>query len=177
MTSRRIFNYDNLTESLIINSQNYAQSFTNSISAAGCLFYKIVDGEVWLLLIKYINPEYPLLDDFGGKVDITDNSIMETIMRELSEETNGIISGDYIENLINVSPAFYNKKSKYYMKTVCVDNSFYPDTTIFGDFEGTDRISRTIGWYKFNDVWDKLAHRLQFNDMLMCFLANYVQIN
>lgn len=170
MKLRRIFNYDNLDKSIILNTNNYIQLYTNSITAGGCLFYKIVDGEIWLLLIKYSSPEHPLLDDFGGKADITDRSIMQTIMRELSEETNGIITGEDIEHLVNVSPAFYNKQSKYYVKVVCVDNSFYPDTTVFGDFEGVDYISRTVGWYKFNEVRDKLAHRLQLNEQLMSFL-------
>jgi hypothetical protein len=170
MKLRRVFNYDNLNQSKILNTNNYIQLYTNSITATGCLFYKIVDGIIWLLLIKYINPEHPLLDDFGGKADITDMTIMQTIMRELSEETNGVIAGEYIEHLVNESPAFYNKQSKYYVKVVCVDDSFYPDTTVFGDFEGIDYISRTVSWYKFNEVRDKLAHRLQLNNELMRFL-------
>jgi len=72
------------------------------VSAAGCLFYKKVNNDIYLLLIKYEDPNWPLLDDFGGKVDIIDNTIEDTIIRELREETNNII------NTINTIVSFRN---------------------------------------------------------------------
>ena len=70
---RKIFNYDNFTESKIIDFNDKKQMYENTISACGTLFYKIKDGKLWLLLIKYDDPNWPRLDDFGGQIDNDDD--------------------------------------------------------------------------------------------------------
>lgn len=174
--SRKLFNYDNLSESKVIQSMlDSSQMYENSISACGCLFYrKETSEELQLLLIKYDDPEWPRLDDFGGKIDSTDNTVVDAIIRETSEETNEIISSNILTALINndSTKTFYNKKSKYLVKLIKVDSTstFCNNSDMFGNIELHDSISRTIRWYNYNDVKDILAFRLCNNDSLMQYL-------
>ena len=111
MSARKIFNYDNLNESKIVKNLKSDDLFENSISACGCLFYKIIDNQVELLLIKYKDPSWPLLDDFGGVIDTTDISVHQAMVREVSEETNTVISESILNNLafgFILSPASSN---------------------------------------------------------------------
>ena len=52
-------------------------------------------------------------DDFGGKVEFEDDTIIHTIIRELYEESNKLIGDE--RNKINLSNAefFYVKQAKY----------------------------------------------------------------
>lgn len=67
--NRKIFNLDNLNESkTVANLSDKQQTYENSISAGGCLFYKRNEkNEIKLLLIKYDDPAWTKLDDFGGR--------------------------------------------------------------------------------------------------------------
>jgi 8-oxo-dGTP pyrophosphatase MutT (NUDIX family) len=62
--------------------------YKNTISACGCLFYKIVNNKLKLLLISYSDPKWPKLDDFGGTIDEDDDNIIDAIVRETLEESN-----------------------------------------------------------------------------------------
>ncbi len=157
---RRIFNYDNAQETMIIYEPG--QGYEKSIFAAGCLFYKFVNNEPYVLLIKYSDPKWTRLDDLGGRIDMTDVSLDAAIIREVREESNGVIDAETMRKLLN-NPStltFYHKRGKYCLKMVKVDDSFYPDTTVFGKRELTDDIERTIAWYKYYDVVDNMAERL-----------------
>lgn len=175
---RKIFNYDNLSESKISYLSRKNELYPNTISACGCMFYKIVDNKLQLLLIKYDDPNWPLLDDFGGQIDEDDNTIIDAICRETSEETNNIITSDFIkdwiENDANIK-TFYNKTSKYYSKIIETKNNFYPDTEIFGDFEITDKIKRTVKWFDYAEIKSTLAHRLAKNNDLIEYLDKIVE--
>ena len=169
MTSRKIFNHDNLKESKIV-SKLYDKSTTynNSISACGCLLYKILNDELLLLLISYKDPSWPKLDDFGGRVDDSDKTVYDTISRETSEETNGVITKSAIKKLMKHCIAkFYNKQAKYFSMLIEVNSDDFEDTLLFGDTEITDNIERTIKWHAYSNVKTKLAHRLLNNSMLI----------
>ena len=157
---RKIFNFDNFNESTIVESTKM-NTYKNNISACGCLLYKIENGKINLLLIKYTDPKWPRLDDLGGQIDIKDNSIDEAINREMSEETNGILCFDKLRSLYKENcKSFYNRKSKYYFYAICVDNNFQNDTKVFGNLETHENIARTIGWYDYNSNKEMLAYRL-----------------
>lgn len=168
---RKIFNYDNLTESRIVSSLKDKKSlYLNSISACGCLFYKIVDDELYLLLISYKDKEnWPKLDDLGGRIDAQDQTVFDGISRETCEETNEQITHEYIAKRLkeNEYKSFYNNSSKYYCILLEVDDSFFNDTTVFGEFEKTDQIYRTIHWFKYQEVKNNLAIRLLKNKELI----------
>jgi hypothetical protein len=57
--------------------------------------------------------------------------------------------------------SFYNEFCKYFFIVVEVDNDFYNNTNVFGNFEETDKISRTINWVNYNKALPKLATRLK----------------
>ena len=171
-TQRRIFNYDDMIETKLISSlADKKNLYSNSISACGCLIYKNTGAGKQLLLISYEDPKWNKLDDFGGRIDESDSSIFDAIARETSEETNGVLSHDFIkEKLDGNNKSFYNNYSKYYVVAIEVDRNFCLNTNIFGDFEDADKIKRTVGWHNFKNVKEDLALRLKNNNDLMKFL-------
>jgi 8-oxo-dGTP pyrophosphatase MutT (NUDIX family) len=176
MTSRKIFNYDDISENKIIKSlADRNEIYENTISACGCMFYKIVNNNLYLLLIKYADPNWSKYDDFGGVIDHSDDTLLDTIIREATEETNGVIDNltinMYLDN--DTTKTFYNKNSKYYSLLFEVDDSFHYDTDVFGIFEEADKISRTVEWYKYTDVKQNLAFRISKNPELVNHL-NYL---
>lgn len=176
--SRKIFNYDNLNESRVVTPQTKkTQSYVNSISACGCVFYKIEDNKVKLLLIKYTNiKKNNKLDDFGGKVDNVDMSVYQTIARETSEETNDLISKQFILDQLSETKyvSFYTQSSKYYFIAIQVSNDFFPNTEIFGNDETYEKIPRTVHWFDYALNKKKIAKRLSDNNEFITFLDNLV---
>lgn len=173
MSLRKIFNYENLDESKIVCMQSDRKKlYDNSISAGGCLFYKINNNRLYLLLIKYADPNWPLLDDFGGQVDQNDITIFDTITRETTEETNNIITKDYLLDWIQngETKSFYNKVSKYYLILIEANENFYNNTDIFGSVEFADNIKREIKWFDYLKNKNKLSHRLGKNPNLLKYL-------
>ena len=138
-----------------------------TICACGCLFVNKQSKKI--LLMQYLDVETKL-DDFGGKVDHQDRDKFETICREVSEESNGIINRQIILNLTRTNKCFgcYTESSKYFFLTIEVDDTFYPDTSIFGNREIYENINRVINWHNINDVLrnKKLAHRILCAGML-----------
>lgn len=163
--SRKIFNKDNINESKIIDSlSNKSLLYTNSISACGCLFYRFFQNKLQLLLISYSDPNWPKLDDFGGRIDEEDLTINDAIMRETSEETNNVISKKYMLKMLSENQeSFYNKQSKYYVVLKKVDCDFHPDCSVFGDLEIHDNIQRKIDWIDYDVAKPKLSLRLLCN--------------
>ncbi len=167
--ARRIFNCDNLEETKTVQNLHTDVLYKRTISAAGCLIYKILGGEVYLLLIKYNDPNWPMLDDLGGRIDGSDTSVIGAITREVSEETNNVIDSNLFKSM-HMTNSFYTLKSKYYVVLVRVDDNFCKDTTVFGDKEIHDNIYRTINWFNLRDVKDTLAQRISTNTDLVNFL-------
>lgn len=178
MIRRRIFNYDDISKSTV----NRA-SYKNKISAGGCLFYKIVSNEVKLLLIKYNDETNKKeLEDFGGKFEEKDSSLIDGIMREVSEETNNLINEDIIYNELkqnlNEINIFYNKTSYYYLILIKVDDNFFTDTLVFGDIELHNNIKRVIIWYDYNPKnISELHPRLSNNKELIEYINSKITIS
>lgn len=170
---RKIFNFNDQKESKVIESlSEKSKLYENTISACGAMFYKIVKGDVYLLLISFADPKWNKLDDFGGQIDETDDTVMDAIEREVSEESNGQINEKKLRKLLNTNKCktFYNKFSKYYNYVIEVDDNFFKDTSVFGDFEKTDKIKRKINWYKFSDFKNKISQRIIGNKLLVKYL-------
>jgi hypothetical protein len=170
---RKIFNYDkgnHSAESKVVIMSHKSELYPCSISSTGCLFYQPQRKQI--LVIKYTDPHWPRLDDLGGRIDLTDQSVREGCVREIMEETNEQIPKSILENLLD-SPrcqCFYNPSSKYLSHVVSVDDTFYPDTTIFGQAETHDQISRTLHWMDYSTAKSQLAFRLLCNKPLIQFL-------
>ncbi len=163
--ARKIFNYDNLTESkTVVNLKDMANLYEHSISACGCVLYKHINGEVHLLLVKYTNPKFPLLDDLGGKIELTDESLFEAMAREVAEETNQVISHAELQRLVISTDSihhYYNHLCKYYATIVKVPEDYLADTSIFGSVETGNQIGRTLQWFRISDLSKRdLARRI-----------------
>lgn len=155
--SRKVFFYDD-----------------QQVNACGCLFVNVKSKK--LLLIKYFD-QNKLLDDLGGKVDHCDETILDTIFREVTEESNGLIDKPLILDLMHTNKYFvcYTIQSKYYFLTVEVDDTFFPDTSLFGLREVHENINRRIEWHTISDVMrDKsLSRRILCPNMLR-YLKNII---
>jgi len=175
---RKVFNLNNLQEFKLINKRIKCTQFKNTISAAGCIFYKVEENKVQLMLISYTDPDWQLLDDFGGKVEESDKSVYETIARETYEESNGVIKKyDVLLMLLQCKARrFYTHRSKYLCYAIKVDESFYPDTAI-GDSELDMNLKKTewnrnVNWYNYSDIKEMLSHRLKNNGDIIAFFDN-----
>lgn len=158
MNIRKIFNDDNHEDYKYINwNDKNKDLYVNTISACGCIFYK---KNKQMLLIKYKNND--LLDDLGGKVECVDDTPYDTIIREVYEETNGIITPNMMDFfLCNYEyNKYYNRSSKYFFITILVPDDLFEDTTVFGNYE--NNIERTINWYNYDDICCYLAERIKF---------------
>lgn len=137
------------------------------LRAGGVLFYRfnpdIADFE---LLMIYARNNY---EDFGGCTDAIDKNIMDTVTREVVEESNEIFKKEFIKEHIEKAEPIYIKHCKYALYFIELDD--YIDPTDFGDKEIHDDIDRTVEWipYKqFNDQQfiEKLNFRLKSFNVL-----------
>ncbi len=121
------------------------------IRAGGLLLYRYETDmdEPEFLMIK----AWGKYEDFGGRTDMIDNSIEDTICREADEESNGILPmKDMLQLIENKEPA-YCPKSKYMVYVVKINQKY--DPTTFGDWEIHDGIPRTVEWIKLSQILDK----------------------
>ena len=126
--------------------------------ASGIIFYRIINDELHFLLQRVKNNS--VYEDLGGKIDITDNNIWMTAVREAVEESNGVIYGktvdecrNYIMNLTE-RHAYLNTKIKYALFLVHLPGD---DNYDFGDCEYASgfTINRTIEWISINTIKNK----------------------
>lgn len=172
---RKKFDYSDLNRSII--EPMYRSHFKQPITAAGCLFYRVKSGKMEILLANYKKKEF--LDDLGGKTDLEDTGIFDTISREVSEESNSLIDGSYIINamILGKSKSFYHKSSKYLCLVIEVSEHFHSDYKVFGDYEHTEGYERTIEWYPMDrQTTSRLNPRLKENAALMMYLNNIKSI-
>lgn len=176
MVMRKVFFVNNLLKSDFVTN---VRKHKNAISAGGCVFYKITsDGKIHLLLSKYHcikskGKNKNKHDDFGGKVETIDDSIIMTIARETAEETNNVITKDFMIDKINNSRynAFYTGSSKYYFVAIKVDETFFPNTELFGMKEEHSNADRQIMWIEYDrNNLNNLACRLSNNKDFIMFL-------
>lgn len=118
------------------------------LRAGGLIFYKINkdNHEPEFLMIKCCGK----YEDFGGKTDSQDNSIIDTVSREAEEESNGIFKKKRVKGLIKNRPGSYCKHSKYIVY-VCKAKRDY-DPAEFGEKEYHDNIERTVEWIPYTDL-------------------------
>ena len=145
------------------------------IRAAGLLVYRFTKGmtEPEYLMIKY-KGRY---EDFGGKTDIVDSCIDDTVIRETDEESNGVLNSDSISNKIKNSKPVYCHWSKYLVHIIKINKKYESD--VFGDRELHDNIPRTVEWVKHSHIWknryskDFLHMRLQFDGLFARLIKIY----
>ena len=129
------------------------------IRAGGCIFYRKRQNDIEILLINnkrnlYLKKKLTetwVFEDIGGKISFNDNCIEDTIAREISEETNGIISESLVFSLLTtdlLEDALYHKKTKYLLYIVEANEEISNlKTEDFGKEEiGSNAKERTFHW-------------------------------
>ncbi len=134
---RVYFDFDNLE------AKSSSVRPARPISAAGVLIYCIREGSRYALLTSYDDPQWPDLYDFGGRVDGTDRSVRDTVLRELREESNGVITDVSFDTLL------YNKEAMYLCVLHQVPGEMMKQWTsdVFGQRELHDNIKRRVAWH------------------------------
>lgn len=129
------------------------------VMAAGVLIYKIKKNVVSVLLSKNRN----VYEDLGGRVDLEDNTIFDTVVREVYEESNKKIDMQKVKKRLKTAEYFYSKKSKYVVYLIKANNKEKKLKSFdFGDKEIHDDIYRTIKWMKITKILDTTKTKLNF---------------
>jgi hypothetical protein len=144
----------------------YEDSNEQPILAAGVLFIKEEKGKKFVLMQKKIEKdktdEY---SDFGGKIDLDDDNIVDTIARELGEELNKglykkvkkenvyLDTTEELKNLIlqNIVKLIYQRTAKYFVIIAKLPKDIILDFEKIGNYEEFDKINRTVEWVSYED--------------------------
>ena len=147
------------------------------IRAGGVLIYKKNNGFLKFLLIRKLTFGDNMHEDIGGKTDIGDTDIIDTISREVSEETNNVINKEIIKEQIKTGKPLYVPFSKYLIYLVeANEDQKKLNPLSFGDMEIHDSIKRKIYWikvvnflndvYNFNPRMNNQAIKIYINDFV-----------
>jgi len=146
----------------------YDNNIENPILAAGILFVKEENGKKYVLMQKKKEKEkQDEYSDFGGKIDLNDQTTVETIARELGEELNyGFYDSTkpekiYLDNtkelkmLIqeNIIKNIYQERAKYFVIIAKLPDNIHLDFKIIGDSEKLDKINRTVEWITYEQFY------------------------
>lgn len=142
------------------------------LRAGGCLFYVVKDGKREYLLRNTKWPK-PNWSDIGGKTDRVDENILDTIVREVAEETNFQLFGEHDQIAAESAlyehfdratmEMYYGEKSKYMLVVCEVPDSVRSLPMMrFGLEEGTDKMAHHYKWTE-SISRNALHPRLRFN--------------
>ncbi len=150
----------------------YNNDLTKPIRAGGVLFYRIgLNNIVEFLLIE--NEYDKCFEDIGGKTDICDKTNIDTICREVDEETNKKISYDKMKEMINNNDNdnIYVESSKYLLYIIKSDDEIQNlSETDFGDIELHTGYKRKIQWVSKNDYLKKTLNPRLMNYSIKKFI-------
>lgn len=131
------------------------------VTAGGVILYRIKNNELQLLLMtnrgKY--------EDLGGTSESQDKSIYETVAREISEESNGLINKESILKRIKKSDYIISKTAKYIIFIIKATKKESELTSKqFGNKEIHDNIERTIDWVPVSEFLnsDVIKNKINF---------------
>lgn len=131
------------------------------IRAAGVLLYKVLNGCTYYLMQVVTKQKKGQLctsyEDFGGKVEPSDSSWSDILLREAIEESNGVLNRDELHTRLsnNSTKIFYHDRSKYLF--ALVEANARESALLgheFGDKEIDNgyEIQRHVKWLNANDV-------------------------
>lgn len=134
---------------------------TKPIRAGGVIVYRKNKNHSVDLLLIFSRGIY---EDIGGRTDIKDTDIYDTVAREVEEETNKIILCESIKDRLTRSKYVYCAKSKYVIFLVeATENEACLESNIFGNIEIHDNISRLIKWISVDTVLDASVIKYKLN--------------
>jgi len=120
-----------------------------TVSAVGALFYSPTHGFL-MQSVPDKNGEIRLTD-FGGKVDSKDETFINSLCREVAEETNSVFPPEY-DFLGNCLKYLYLNDSKYLLLICQAPPEFESiDLSQFGTSEDGSSINRTVVWVSVED--------------------------
>jgi len=119
------------------------------VKACGLLLWTVSKGKKWTLFRKHKGK----WADMGGKTDAVDNTIIDTVVREVCEETNNSLfctddedCASKVRNIVRSSKMFYDAKCKYLLFHCKVDNKLFDlPLSRFGEAEGSKK--HEYGWF------------------------------
>lgn len=126
-------------------------NFTNNrqVTAAGVLIH---DAENDRYLLQYM-PKTGRFDDFGGKVEWEDDTVLHTILRELYEETNGLMCNKSNPIKFRNAKFHYIKNSKYLLVVIDSRNiNIEKDLNHYLNNETCTNINRKLVWVYKNEM-------------------------
>lgn len=138
------------------------------ITAGGLL---IIDFQNEKCLLQYSSKK-DRFDDFGGKAELTDDTIIHTIIRELYEESNKLIGSE--NNKINFKNVkfYYIPQAKYILavldhKQIDIET----DLTKYGQIEEHTKIFRTVNWLEISSFMSS-ENTVNINPRLLSYFNN-----
>lgn len=149
----------------------YEDNIEKPILAAGILLFKEDTKEV--LVQKLPKDDTYQFSDFGGKIDMEDKNVIESIARELWEEINGGICRkkngkmcdlNGLKKLIHggIKKKLYFPNAKYFLIFVSFnENKYELNMDKIGEKEETDQITRNVVWIPYQEFIDShFSHNL-----------------
>lgn len=123
-----------------------------------------------LILVHYSDEPYFLLqkkknryEDFGGRVDPSDQTVFDTITREATEESNGQLDRESLLQRLFTSTVFYYHQQANYLYAILpatAEEASLIDSD-FGSIEAHDQIERQVSWVPLSQLSpDKIHPRL-----------------
>lgn len=138
----------------------YDDDTDKQVTAAGVLIYKIENGKMALLLVE----KEGKYEDIGGKVERGDDTIISVVMREVEEETNGVITGEDIRTRLIKAPYVYVGLSKYVVYIIEANEEERAlEKEKFGSREKFTDKSRTIKWINLETIKDLIYQKYKIN--------------
>ena len=121
----------------------------NEYVSAGIIPYTIKDGRTSFLMQAVVKRGWDW-EDFGGKSDAVDKSILDVAIRECLEELNHEVTREFLVSCLHhektiVCPIPDSKYMLYFMYIPLEHMKFF-NTERFGDLEKMHKISRTVHW-------------------------------
>lgn len=110
-----------------------------TVSAAG---FMLRNGNNYLMQIHSDMPW--MYDDFGGKTDLYDKDVFDTVMREVCEESNSYLNVSREE--LMAAEKYYIPSSKYLLFVADTTKDYAEVIELMGDYEEWDDCPRTTGW-------------------------------
>jgi hypothetical protein len=124
------------------------------VKAGGVLFYKYNNKNELKVLVINKNNRY---EDFGGRIESRkDRNIIDTVSREVAEESNNIFQNDYISEELNKLQPIYIKDSKYLLYVIELDKEYSEKS--FSDMEYYSKCFRNVEWLLFENFITKSIH-------------------
>ncbi len=130
------------------------------IRAGGILYFKRVNGKIFFLLIFNPWEKCKCFEDIGGKTDIVDLTIQDTISREVYEETNNLIEINLTKKLMENHESHYIENSKYNLYLIEASEDIKKlNKHDFGLVENHTGWERTIEWIPQENIKKIKLHK------------------